>query len=320
MRFTRRSRLGIVALSAAAMLALASCSGGTDGADEPSPSESASSTALPGEGKPPVTVGSKNFAEQFVLGELYAGALRAKGYTVDVKSNIGATEIIDAAITSSQIDLYPEYTGAILSSLAHDSERPESADAAYDAAKTFQEGRGLTLLEEAPFSNSDTLTVLTSYAEENDLKEIGDLAKLGSAVTVGAAPAFNERPIGMVGLKELYGLNEAQFKPLGIGLAQQALDAGEVQAADIFTTTPILADSKYTVLEDPKGVFGYQTLAPVVRQDVLDAEGEEFATTINEVSALLTFDAIRSLNKAVSVDQLDPADVAKQFLEANGLA
>jgi osmoprotectant transport system substrate-binding protein len=314
-----RTRIGIVAISVLAAAALAACSSADPSSGSPSGTAPATN-ALPGADKPPVIIGTKNFPEQFILGELYAGALAAKGYTVTVKSNVGSTEVIDKALTSGQVDMYPEYTGSILSILAHQANQPKTAEETLVAAKAFEETRGLTVLNAAPYTNSDTLTVLTSYANEHNLRSIGDLAALGTGVTIGAAPAFEQRRAGMLGLKSEYGLNAARFKPLGIGLAQKALDAGEVQAADIFSTTPILQDKKYTVLTDPKAIFGFQNLAPVVSKDVLAKQGPAFAETLNKVSALLTLDAIRAMNDAVSTNHLEPKAVAQQFLKANGLA
>jgi osmoprotectant transport system substrate-binding protein len=131
-----------------------------------------------GAGKPAVTVGGKNFTEETVLAELYSQALQAKGFKVTVKANIGSSEIIDKALTSGKIDMYPEYTGTLLSVIAHEKKRPASADGAYAEAKAFEEKRGFTLLEKTPFIDTDALAVKESYAKDNDLKEVGDLKKL----------------------------------------------------------------------------------------------------------------------------------------------
>src|SRR5687768_5173029 len=125
-----------------------------------------------------VRIGSKNFTEAIILGELYKQALEAKGYTVELKSSIGATELIDKALTSGQIDMYPEYTGTMLTVVFEESESPGSADETYDRAKELQEERGFTLFGQTPFSDSDALAVTSAFAEENDLAEIGDLQEL----------------------------------------------------------------------------------------------------------------------------------------------
>jgi osmoprotectant transport system substrate-binding protein len=280
---------------------------------------SGSSGDQPGKGKPAVTFGSKDFTEQFILGELYTQALQAKGYTVNFKKNIGSTEVIDKALTSGKIDAYPEYTGTILSVVAGEKKRPTSAKDAYDAAKAFNEKRGFTLLNATPFYNSDAMGVTVKYAKENNLTSIEDVKKLGSKFTWGAPPESRTRFEGLLGLQQVYGLTDMKFKPLTIGLQYKALDSGDVQGADVFTTDGQLSGDKYVVLTDPKKVFGFQNVAPVVKQAVLDKEGPEFANTLNAVSAKLTIEAMRTMNAAVDIDKQDPAQVASQFLSANGL-
>jgi osmoprotectant transport system substrate-binding protein len=315
-------RLILAVVVAGLALAVAAC-----GSSNKSSSNTAAATGAapaasskPGAGKPAVTLGDKNFTEQFILGQLYKQALEAKGYTVNLKANIGSSELIDKSLTSGQIDLYPEYTGVILSELAHQTKRPADADAAYQAAKTFEEGRGFTLLDNTPFFDTDALAVLPAYAQKNNLKTVADLAKLPSgSVTVGAPPEFATRFEGLKGLKSEYGLT-LKLKPLTIGLQYKALDTNKVDTADVFTTDGQLQGSKYTVLTDPKNVFGFQNVAPIVSQKVLDAQGPAFAQTLNAVSAKLNDEAMRKMNAAVDLDKQDPAKVAQQFLAANGLA
>jgi len=279
---------------------------------------SSSSSGQPGKGKPAVTLGDKNFTEQYVLGELYAQALRAKGYTVKIKSNIGSSEIIDKALTSGKLDLYPEYTGVILSELAHATKRPGSPDEAYAKAKQFEEGRGFTMLDKTPFFDSDALAVKPDFATKNSLASVADLKKLGSSLRLGAPPEFKTRFEGLIGLKKSYGVTPA-FKPLAIGLQYKALDTGKIDVADVFTTDGQLQNGKYTVLKDPKFIFGFQNVAPIVSKKTLSAQGPEFADTLNAVSAKLTTEAMQKMNAAVDLDKQKPADVAKQFLQANGL-
>jgi len=272
----------------------------------------------PGKGKPAVTLGDKNFTEEFVMGELYAQALRAKGFTVKVKSNIGSSELIDKALTSGKIGLYPEYTGVLLSEVAHQTKRPADEDAAYQAAKTFEEGRGATLLNKTPFFDTDAIAVKPAYAQKNGLHTVADLTKLGKKFTLAGDPVFRTRFEGMVGLKQVYGVVPT-FKPVSIGLQYKSLDTGKSDGAVVFTTDGQLQGAKYTVLQDPKNIFGFQNVAPVVSKKVLAAEGPAFAATLNSVSALLTTEAVQKMNAAVDLDKRKPADVARTFLKANGL-
>jgi osmoprotectant transport system substrate-binding protein len=310
-----------VALALTLAVAFAACGdddkGGGGGAGGGA-STTGAAAAQPGKGKPPVTLGDKNFTEQYILGELYAQALGAKGYTVRVKSNIGSSEIIDKALTSGKIDFYPEYTGVILTELAHQTRRPSDADEAYQAAKGFQEKRGYTLLEKTPFFDTDAVAVKPDYAEKNGLKSVADLKKLGRKFRLGGPPEFRTRFSGLVGLKEEYGVSPA-FRPLSIGLQYKALDSGKIDGANVFTTDGALGKGGYKVLEDPKNIFGFQNVAPVVSQKILDAQGPQFAETINAVSAKLTTEAMQRMNAAVDLDKQKPAAVAKQFLEANQL-
>ena len=306
-------------LAVALAIAVAACGSSNNSSSSSSSSTSSStSSAQPGKGKPAVTIGDKNFTEQYILGELYAQALRAKGFTVKVKSNIGSSEIIDKALTSGKLDLYPEYTGVILSELAHATKRPGNPDDAYAAAKKFEESRGFTMLDKTPFFDSDALAVKPDFATKNSLSSVADLKKLGSKLRLGAPPEFKTRYEGLIGLKQQYGVNPT-FVPLAIGLQYKALDDGKIQAADVFTTDGALQGGKYKILKDPKFIFGFQNVSPIVSQKVLNAQGSDFSDTLNAVSAKLTTEAMQKMNAAVDLDKQKPAAVAKQFLQANGL-
>ena len=279
---------------------------------------STSSASGPGVGKPPVTVGDKNFAEENILGSLYAQALQAKGYKVSLQANIGSTEIIYKDLTAGRIDMYPEYTGVLLSAIAEQTKNPASAQDAYGAAKQFVEKHGLTLLNYTPFYDSDVLATLPAYAVQHHLASIADLEPLGKALTLGAPPEFATRFEGLTGLKQEYGVNPT-FKPIAIELSYKALESGQVDVQNVFTTDGQLLGGKFKLLADPKHVFGFQNVAPVVRKSVLDAEGPAFAETLNKVSALLTIPAIQQMNAAVSIDKESAESVAQKFLQANGL-
>jgi osmoprotectant transport system substrate-binding protein len=302
-----------------AALALAAVGCGGDDEAEPAGETTAEGEAMPGEGKPPVTLGTKDFPEEFILGELYTQALEAKGYTVELKKNIGSTEIIDTALTSGEIDGYPEYLGVTLAVVAGINEPSESAEDTYNQAKEFYEGRGQTLSEQTPFFDVDAIGTTKEFAEENGLTTVADLKKLDS-FTVGARPEFQDRFQGLRGMREVYGLTNAEFVQLAQGITYQALDSNDVDTINVFSTDAQLASGKYVVLEDPEGVFGYQHVALVIDQAKLDElGGDQFMDIINEVNALLTNEAIIEMNKAVVIDQQDEAEVAGAFLEANGL-
>jgi osmoprotectant transport system substrate-binding protein len=289
----------------------------TSGGGGSSTTSTSSASAQPGKGKPAVTIGTKDFTEEFILGELYKDALEAKGYTVNLKKNIGATEIIDKALTSHKIDAYPEYTGESVATVAKRNEPAKTADEEYQLAKQFYEGRGQTVSEPTPFEDVDAIAATKAYAQKNGLTSMEDLKKLGS-FSLGARPEFKDRQQGLAGMKKVYGINNAKFRQLALGVQYQALDSGKVDTANIFTTDAQLASGKYTVLKDPKGVFGFQNIAFVIDKDKLQQlGGDQFMSIINGVNKLLTTPAITAMNKAVAIDKQDEATVAKQFLQAN---
>jgi osmoprotectant transport system substrate-binding protein len=303
-----------VALVAIAVIAAAGC-----GSSKNNNSSTTGPSGQPGAGKPAVTLGDKNFPEELTLGQLYAQALRAKGFKVALKENIGSTELIDKALTSGKIDLYPEYTGIGLTAVAHDNKPPTSAEDAFNRFKAFQETRGFTLLDKTPFVDTNTIIVKPDYAAGHQLKAIPDFKNLRpGSVALAGPPEFATRAEGLPGLKKAYGVT-FKFKPLAIGLQYKALDDGNVQTATVFTTDGQLQGNKYTELTDPKNVFGFQNVAPVVSKKVLSAEGPAFAQTLNAVSALLSTEAMRRMNAAVVLDKQAPAAVASAFLKANNL-
>jgi osmoprotectant transport system substrate-binding protein len=316
----------LIAVTAA--VALAAC-GSSSSSSSTSSSASSSSAATsssssgaaaqPGTGKPPIVMGDKNFDEEYVLGDLYQQALVAKGYKVTLKANIGSSEIIYKALQSGQIQMYPEYTGTLLTAIAGDNNPPKTAAQTYQLANAFVKKHGFVLLNQTPFFDADGLAATKAYAKAHGLTTIPDLKKL-STIKYGAPAENRTRYDGLVGLKKVYGLNNLSFVPLAEGLNYKALDSGQVQIATIFTTDPQLDSGKYTVLTDTKKLFGFQNVAPVVKQSLVTAEGPAFTTTLNKVSALLTLPAIIKMNAAVQLDQQSPSKVAHAFLAANGLA
>jgi osmoprotectant transport system substrate-binding protein len=318
-RKIRTPVLMVLLLAVLAVFGLAAC-GGDDDDDSASGGDQKSSSSgdQPGKGKPAVTLGTKDFTEEFVLGELYKQALEAKGYKVSLKKNIGSTEIIDKALTSGQIDGYPEYLGVSVAVTFAKDIIPKSAQQTYDLAKKLYEDRGQVLSQQTPFFDVDAIATTKDFASKNGLKSVADLKKLPS-FTVGARPEFKDRYQGLKGMQKVYGLTNAKFKQLALGIQYQALDSDDVDSANVFSTDAQLASGKYTVLEDPKGVFGYQHVAMVMDKKKNDALGPDFFATIDSVSKLLTNDAMISMNKAVATDKQPEAEVAKKFLQANGM-
>jgi osmoprotectant transport system substrate-binding protein len=306
------------AMLALLLVALAIGVAACGSSNKSSSSKSSAPSGQPGKGKPPITIGAKNFTEEFILGQLYTQALKAKGYNVTLKNNIGSSEITDKALTTGKIDMYPEYTGVIVGELSHANNLPKSADDTYNAAKAFEEKRGFTTLDKSPGFDADVNVTTPAYAQKNGIKTTADLKKV-PGFKFGAPPENRTRFQGALGMKKVYGLN-FKFIPLTIGLRYQALDTGKVDVIAGFTTEGQLVDKKkYLTLSDPKGIFGFQNVTPVVNKKKLAAMGPEFQATVNAVTSKLTNEAFQKMNGAVDLDKKKPADVAKQFLQANGL-
>ena len=269
--------------------------------------------------QPTVTIGTKNFTEEYLLGQLYKQALEAKGFKVAYKENIGSTEIIDTALTSGKINFYPEYTGVIVAVVFHKAKAPNSAVDVYNLAKRLQEQRGFTLLNMTPFYDRDEMGVLSSTATKYGLKTVADLKKV-KGLSICGFPEFQTRFQGLVGLKQVYGITGVKFVPLSGISTYEALDTHKCLAGDVFSTDPQLAGTKYKILTDKKNVFGFQNVAPVVSKKLVKALGPKFAATVNAVSAKLTLQAMIAMNKAVAIDKKAAPAVAGAFLKANGLA
>lgn len=304
--------------SAAASSSPASTSA-AGGSTSSSASSSSAAGALPGKGKPALTLGTKNFTEEFIIGELYRQELQHYGYTINYKPNIGSTEIIDKSLKSGTIDAYPEYTGESYGTVLGFNSSAPSPQAQYDKAKAAYAKRGDSMSNFTPFQDVDALAVLKSYATAHNLHAVPDLKKLPS-FTLGGQPPFLGRFQGAVGMKKVYGITNMHFKPLAVGLQYTALDSHDVNVADAFSTDPQLASGKYLILTDPKHIFGFQNVALVISTSKLSQlGGQTFLNIVDKVNTLLTTPAMIALNKAVAIDKQAPGPVAHAFLKANGL-
>jgi osmoprotectant transport system substrate-binding protein len=266
-----------------------------------------------------LTLGTKDFTEQFLLGELYEQALAARGYKVRLRKDIGSTEVIDTQLTSGQIDTYPEYLGVAVTVVAGEADAGSSAAETYRLATDYYAQRGQALSEQTPFENVDAIATTQVFAQQQRLTSLPDLRRLPS-FTLGARPEFADRVQGLAGLQRVYGLTNAEFKPIEIGAQYQALDEGDIDAANVFTTDGQLAGGNYRLLEDPQRLFGFQHVALVIDQDALERlGGDRFMTVINAVNRRLTTSAMIEMNRDVDLEGQDEALVAERFLTGVGL-
>jgi osmoprotectant transport system substrate-binding protein len=311
-KHTRRAAKAAFAVSigVALLIGLSACGGG--GSKSPTTTGSVAKN-------PTITIGTKNFGEEYILGQLYGQALQVKGFPVVFKGSFGSSELADKAITSGKMNFYPEYTGIIVLDLAKGTS-PKSAAATYTTAKTFEETRGLTLLKPTPFADVDTFTMLTSTAQKDGLNTMSDLSKLSSFSYAGY-PECQTRITCILGMKQIYGLKHITFIPIGNISVYTLLDGGKAIGGDGFSTDPQQLDKKYTALVDDKHIFGFQNVAPVLSKSLLKgASGTLLEQTVNAVSAKLTLPAMQAMNKAYYVDKATAKSIAQKFLKANGLA
>ena len=265
----------------------------------------------------PVRVGSKNFTEQFVLGELYAQALEANGIKTEKKLNLGGTLIAHKALEEKQIDLYPEYTGTILLAVLK-QESMTDQKAVYDKVKAAYAEKGLVVLNQAPVNNTYVLVVRPETAQKYKLETDSDLAKVSKELKLGAGPEFRDRKDGLPGLKEKYGMEFKEDLQLAIGLRYQALKNDQIQVVNGYSTDGMISAMKLKRLKDDKNLWPPYYIVPVVRKDVLDAN-PKIADVLNRVNAMLDDATMAEMNYKVDGDKMEPRDVAHDFLKAKGV-
>jgi osmoprotectant transport system substrate-binding protein len=296
----------------------------TGGASTASGDTSASGAAIEesaDNAKTSITVGSKNFTEQKVLGEIYAQALAAAGYTVDTELNLGDEKTALKAIQSGQIDAYPEYTGtALLSFFGFKAdELPKEANAAYEEAKKGFAEKGLTAEPPTPFTSSNEVAVTQETADKYNLKTISDLAPVASKLTLYGSPECRQRLDCLLGLQEVYGLKFGKFVPVDIALRHEVLSKGQADVSIVFTTDPQIKREGEVLLEDDKDMFPPYNSTLVVRDETVKQAGPDLEAVVGKVNEGLTDEAMQELNARVDLDKETPKAVATQYLQETGL-
>jgi osmoprotectant transport system substrate-binding protein len=266
-----------------------------------------------------LTLGTKNFTEAFIIGELYRQALRSQSINVKLRKDIGPTEVIDKELQRGAIDAYPEYLGVAVTVAAGQDDAGSTAEETYARAKEFYASRGQAISEQTAFENVDAIATTQYFAQRRGLATVGDLRRL-PRFTLGARPEFERRRQGLAGMRDVYGLENVEFNEVPIGQQYRALDRNEIDAADVFTTDGQLASGSYKVLADSERVFGFQHVALVIDEKKLDElGGSDFMRIINDVNERLTTSAMIQMNRDVELDRQDPSIVAERFLRTAGL-
>ena len=297
--------LVIACLAVALAAGLAACGGsggeGSSGADA---------------GAATLVVGSQDFYENEIVAEAYAQALEHAGYSVERSFRIGQREVYMPEIEAGSVDVFPEYTGNLLQYYDEDTTATES-QAVYDAlAEALPEG--LRVLDQAEATDADSYVVTKEFADQNNVSSIADLAGIDGLVLAGNSE-LETRPYGPEGLQSVYGVTIAQFKPVedsGGPLTVKALRDGDATVADLYSSTPTLAEGDLVVLDDPEGLFLASHVVPIVSANVDDTA----AAAINAVSAALTPEELIAMNSESVNDGRPAADIAADFLARAGIA
>jgi osmoprotectant transport system substrate-binding protein len=315
---------GLFALLAALVLAFAIAACGDDDDDDSGEMTEASSTAIeenPDNNGIALTIGSKNFTEQIILGEIYAQGLEAAGYDVSTDLNLGDEQVALEALEAGEISGYPEYTSTALTSFFDfaPEDVPSDAQAAFEESQDDFEQQGLVSYPPTPFSSANAVGLLTSTAEDLGATTISDLEGQSQDLDLYGSPECRQRIDCLVGLEENYGLEFKSFTPVDIGLRYEVLDKGDADLSILFTTdAQLFVSDDYTILEDDQGVLPAGNVIFVATQEAVDEAGPDFGETIENVQGNLTLEVMQELNARVDIDREKPEDVAREYLEEFG--
>ncbi|MQB02090.1 MAG: hypothetical protein GEU78_17820 [Actinobacteria bacterium] len=265
-----------------------------------------------------ITVGSANFAEQLILGNMYAIALEEAGFDVEANLNLGSREVYFPALESGELDVMPEYLGAAYGFLAEEEEEVLTEVDELRSALEEVLPEGLVLLESSEAQDQDALAVTQETADEYGLATVSDLAPVAGELVAGGPPEEETRSVGLPGLREVYDIEFADFIVTDAGGPQtvEALSSGRIDVGRVFTTSSFIDEEGFVVLEEDRDLIPGENITPIVRSEVAVAEVEE---VLNGISAALTTDILIDLNARVELDNDDPDVVARDFLVEQGL-
>jgi osmoprotectant transport system permease protein len=299
------------ALLFATTLAVASAVRAQDSGARPGSTEPSAEAA-------PIVIGSKPFAESFILAEMFAQLLEARGYAVERRPGLGSTEITFSALRTGDIDLYPEYTGTGLVAILGEDPPTSSAAAFRRVSGVFRERWGLRWLPPLGFENTYAIAVRPETADSLGLATLSDLTRVAGSLVAGFSPDFLGRPDGLPGLRAAYGLDPGQVRSLLQSIKYQALVEGDVDVIDGYGTDGQIARYGLTVLVDDRSFFPPYDAAPLLGSRMTD-ELPGAVTALTELSGRLDEPLMREFNRRVEVDGADVATVAAEALATIGL-
>jgi len=317
--------IGLLAAVSAAGLLLAACGGSSNAFSSSSSSSSSSAAAGAGSGSKALTVGGANFTEMLVMEQIYGQVLAKNGYTVSYKA-VGDREVYAPALVQGQIDVVPDYVAGMATWINTQANGPNAksittsdAGQTVSAMQPLLKAKGLTALKPSAATDQNAFAVTKKFAQDNNLKTLSDLAKLGKTLKLAAPPECPTRPNCEIGLKKTYGLKISQVLPLGFGTTQakQAVLTGKADVVETGTTDATLDAQGLVVLQDDKNLQEAENIIPVV--NTAKAGSPEIANLLDKVSATLTTDDLAQLNAKVDAQRQKPEDVAKEYIATKGL-
>ena len=292
------------------------------GESEEAGGEAEAITANPENAKVSLTIGSKNFPEQEILGEIYAQALQAAGYKVKSALNLGSETVALKAVQTNQISGYPEYASTALTSFfgLEPEEVPADATEAWEKANEEFEKEGLEAFEPTPFASANAVGTLKSTAEKYGLEDVSDLKGVSEKLSLYGSPECRQRIDCLAGLEKLYGLKFKSFTPVDISLRYTVLEKGQADLSILFTTDPQLAaeSEKFVILEDDKEVFPAGNILFVTKKKVAEEAGPDYEKTILNVQGGLTLPVMQELDARVELEKETPKEAAASYLEEAG--
>jgi osmoprotectant transport system substrate-binding protein len=320
-----RLRMLLAAIAALALTLAVSACGSSDDSTTAGSTEGGEAGAIvsnPDNGKVSLTIGSKNFPEQEILGEIYAQALTAAGYMAKSTLNIGSETVVRKAVKTGQISGYPEYASTALTSFFgfEPEEVPSDATEAWEKANEEFEKEGLEAFEPTPFASANAVGTTTETAEKYDLETVSDLEGVSEKLSLYGSPECRQRIDCLAGLESLYGLKFKSFTPVDIGLRYTVLEKGQADLSILFTTDPQLSaeSDKFVILEDDKEVFPAGNIIFVTKKSVAEEAGPDFEETILQVQEGLDLKVMQELDARVELEKETPKEAAKAYLESAG--
>lgn len=315
----------LLAAGAGLALLLTACGGGDepeddagngDAASDEEETDDADEADVPEDG-PTITVASFNFPESSILAEIYGQTLEDAGYPVEYQLDLGSRELIFPELQDGELDLLPEYLGSSLI-VGFDEDAPEDVDSGVETLGERFAEHDISVLDASEAQNVNVFVTTAEFADEHGLETVSDLADAGDIVFSGA-PECEDRETCYAGLTDIYGLDNVEFEAVQEASARLAgLQSGETQLTAMFSTDAPLTSDELVVLEDDEGINPPENIVPVLRDEILDAYGDDLRGLLDEVSGMLTVEDLQAMNQQAS-EGLAPDEIAEEWLADNGL-